>query len=61
MKVALITGNYIKRYKKRPKKETTPFWSRSPYGVAKLYGFWITENYRESYNLFARNGILFNH
>ena len=44
-----------------PQKETTPFYSRSPYGVAKLYGFWITKNYRESYNMFACNGILFNH
>lgn len=44
-----------------PQKETTPFYPRSPYGVAKLYGFWITKNYRESYNLFACNGILFNH
>ena len=44
-----------------PQKETTPFYPRSPYGVAKLYGFWITKNYRESYNMFAVNGILFNH
>src|ERR1700712_523557 len=44
-----------------PQKETTPFYPRSPYGVAKLYGFWITVNYRESYNMFACNGILFNH
>ena len=44
-----------------PQKETTPFYPRSPYGVAKLYGFWITKNYRESYNIFASNGILFNH
>jgi GDPmannose 4,6-dehydratase len=44
-----------------PQKETTPFYPRSPYGVAKLYGFWITKNFRESYNLFACNGILFNH
>ena len=44
-----------------PQKETTPFYPRSPYGVAKLYGFWITRNYREAYNLFACNGILFNH
>lgn len=41
--------------------ETTPFYPRSPYGVAKLYGFWIVKNYRESYNMFACNGILFNH
>ena len=46
---------------KVPQKETTPFYPRSPYGVAKLYGYWITKNYRESYNMFACNGILFNH
>ena len=44
-----------------PQKETTPFYPRSPYGVAKQYGFWITKNYRESYGMFAVNGILFNH
>ena len=44
-----------------PQKETTPFYPRSPYGVAKLYGFWITKNYREAYGMFAVNGILFNH
>jgi GDPmannose 4,6-dehydratase len=44
-----------------PQTEKTPFYPRSPYGVAKLYGFWITKNYRESYNIFASNGILFNH
>ncbi|ALS77934.1 MULTISPECIES: GDP-mannose 4,6-dehydratase [Planococcus] len=44
-----------------PQKETTPFYPRSPYGVAKLYGYWITKNYRESYDMFAVNGILFNH
>ena len=44
-----------------PQKETTPFYPRSPYGVAKLYGYWITKNYRESYNMFACTGILFNH
>jgi GDPmannose 4,6-dehydratase len=44
-----------------PQKETTPFYPRSPYGVAKQYGFWITKNYREAYNMFAINGILFNH
>lgn len=44
-----------------PQSETTPFYPRSPYGVAKLYGFWITKNYREAYNMFAVNGILFNH
>jgi GDPmannose 4,6-dehydratase len=44
-----------------PQKETTPFYPRSPYGVAKLYAYWIVVNYREAYNLFAVNGILFNH
>lgn len=44
-----------------PQKETTPFYPRSPYGVAKLYGFWITKNYRESYGMYACSGILFNH
>ncbi|MDO8428063.1 MAG: GDP-mannose 4,6-dehydratase [Candidatus Diapherotrites archaeon] len=44
-----------------PQKETTPFYPRSPYGVAKMYGYWATINYRESYNMFACNGILFNH
>ena len=44
-----------------PQNETTPFYPRSPYGVAKQYGFWITKNYRESYGMFAVNGILFNH
>ena len=44
-----------------PQNEETPFYPRSPYGVAKLYGYWITRNYREAYDLFACNGILFNH
>ncbi|HTJ53427.1 MAG TPA: GDP-mannose 4,6-dehydratase [Cyclobacteriaceae bacterium] len=44
-----------------PQSETTPFYPRSPYAVAKLYGYWITVNYREAYNMFASNGILFNH
>lgn len=44
-----------------PQSESTPFYPRSPYGVAKLYGFWIVKNYREAYDLFACNGILFNH
>ena len=44
-----------------PQRETTPFWPRSPYGVAKVYGHWITVNYRESYDIFACSGILFNH
>ena len=44
-----------------PQTENTPFYPRSPYGVAKLYGYWITVNYREAYNMYAVNGILFNH
>ena len=44
-----------------PQRETTPFYPRSPYGVAKLYAYWITINYREAYGMFASNGILFNH
>ena len=44
-----------------PQKESTPFYPRSPYGVAKMYGHWITVNYRESFNIFATSGILFNH
>jgi GDPmannose 4,6-dehydratase len=44
-----------------PQSETTPFYPRSPYGVAKLYAYWITVNYREAYNMYACNGILFNH
>ena len=44
-----------------PQSETTPFYPRSPYAVAKIYGYWITKNYREAYNMFACNGILFNH
>jgi GDPmannose 4,6-dehydratase len=44
-----------------PQRETTPFYPRSPYGVAKVYGHWITVNYRESFNLYAVSGILFNH
>ncbi len=47
--------------REEPQTETTPFWPRSPYGVAKVYGHWITINYRESYDLFACSGILFNH
>ena len=49
------------KVRETPQKETTPFYPRSPYGVAKVYGHFITVNYRESYNLFACNGILFNH
>ena len=47
--------------RQEPQNETTPFWPRSPYGVAKVYGHWITVNYRESYDIFACSGILFNH
>jgi GDPmannose 4,6-dehydratase len=49
------------KVRETPQHETTPFYPRSPYGVAKVYGHWITINYRESYNLFAISGILFNH
>ena len=49
------------RMVENPAKESTPFYPRSPYGVAKLYGHWITKNYRESYDMFATSGILFNH
>lgn len=49
------------KVRETPQKETTPFYPRSPYGVAKVYAYWITINYRESYGLFACNGILFNH
>lgn len=49
------------RVREEPQTELTPFWPRSPYGVAKAYGHWITVNYRESYNLFAVSGIMFNH
>lgn len=49
------------KVQQEPQTEITPFWPRSPYGVAKVYGYWITVNYRESYGIFATNGILFNH
>jgi len=49
------------KVRETPQRETTPFYPRSPYGVAKIYGHWITVNYRESYNMFAASGILFNH
>ncbi|MGJ8539700.1 GDP-mannose 4,6-dehydratase [Heyndrickxia coagulans] len=55
------TSELFGKVQEVPQKETTPFYPRSPYGVAKLYGYWITKNYRESYNMFAVNGILFNH
>jgi len=55
------TSEMFGKVQEIPQKETTPFYPRSPYGVAKVYGYWITVNYRESYGLFATNGILFNH
>lgn len=55
------TSELYGKVQKIPQNESTPFYPRSPYGVAKLYGFWITKNYRESYGMFAVNGILFNH
>lgn len=55
------TSELFGKVQEVPQKETTPFYPRSPYGVAKLYGFWIVINYREAYNMFAVNGILFNH
>jgi GDPmannose 4,6-dehydratase len=55
------TSELFGKVQEIPQKETTPFYPRSPYGVAKLYAFWITKNYRESYGIFAVNGILFNH
>lgn len=55
------TSEMFGKVQEIPQTEKTPFYPRSPYGVAKLYGHWITKNYRESYNLFACSGILFNH
>ncbi len=55
------TSEMFGRVKETPQNETTPFHPRSPYGVAKVYGYWITVNYREAYGLYACNGILFNH
>ena len=55
------TSELYGKVQETPQKETTPFYPRSPYGVAKLYAYWITVNYRESYGLYACNGILFNH
>ena len=55
------TSEMFGRMVENPAKESTPFYPRSPYGVAKLYGHWITKNYRESYDMFATSGILFNH
>jgi GDPmannose 4,6-dehydratase len=55
------TSELFGKVREIPQSETTPFYPRSPYGVAKLYGYWIIVNYREAYNIFACNGILFNH
>jgi GDPmannose 4,6-dehydratase len=55
------TSEMYGKVREIPQTETTPFYPRSPYGVAKLYGYWVTVNYREAYNIFAVNGILFNH
>ena len=55
------TSELFGKVQSYPQTETTPFYPRSPYGVAKLYGFWIVKNYRESYDMYAVNGILFNH
>jgi GDPmannose 4,6-dehydratase len=55
------TSELFGKVRETPQKETTPFYPRSPYGVAKLYSYWITVNYREAYSLYACNGILFNH
>jgi len=55
------TSEMFGKVQEVPQTETTPFWPRSPYGVAKLYGHWITLNYRESYDIFGTSGILFNH
>ncbi len=55
------TSELFGKVQEVPQNEKTPFYPRSPYGVSKLYAFWITKNYREAYNMFASNGILFNH
>ena len=55
------TSELFGKVQETPQKETTPFYPRSPYGVAKIYSYWISKNYRESYGLFTVNGILFNH
>src|SRR5688572_13361192 len=55
------TSELFGKVQETPQSESTPFYPRSPYGVAKLYAYWITVNYREAYNMFACNGILFNH
>ncbi len=55
------TSEMFGKVQEIPQRETTPFYPRSPYGAAKVYAYWITVNYREAYDLFACNGILFNH
>ena len=55
------TSEMFGKGQETPQRETTPFYPRSPYGVAKVYGYWLVRNYRESYNIFGCNGILFNH
>ena len=55
------TSELYGKVQETPQSEKTPFYPRSPYGVAKMYAYWITKNYREAYNIFASNGILFNH
>jgi GDPmannose 4,6-dehydratase len=55
------TSELFGKVREVPQRETTPFYPRSPYAVAKLYAYWIVVNYRESYGIFACNGILFNH
>ena len=55
------TSEMFGKVQEIPQRETTPFYPRSPYGVAKVYAYWITVNYREAYGMYACNGILFNH
>ena len=55
------TSELYGKVQESPQSETTPFYPRSPYAVAKLYAYWITVNYREAYGIFASNGIMFNH
>lgn len=55
------TSELFGKVQEIPQRETTPFYPRSPYAVAKLYGFWAVKNYREAYGIHASNGILFNH
>jgi GDPmannose 4,6-dehydratase len=55
------TSELYGKVQESPQRETTPFYPRSPYGVAKLYAYWIVVNYREAYGIFACNGLLFNH